>query len=161
MTESSAKILELQRKLDENEVALLQEQRDKKLAIQEDTYKAAKAQIELNYANLHITQQQRDMLLLSLEESNSRERLGILKEYRKDVEALELQTGDVKIQAVKLSGQKVLEAELANAKDRAAQQKAIETMLSSFKKSSTFSICRMKRTFSSRCWKRHTRPGWN
>lgn len=74
------------------------------------------------------------MLLLSLEESNSRERLGILKEYRKDVEALELQTGDVKIQAVKLSGQKVLEAELANAKDRAAQQKAIETMLSSFKK---------------------------
>lgn len=77
MTESSAKILELQRKLDENEVALLQEQRDKKLAIQEDTYKAAKAQIELNYANLHITQQQRDMLLLSLEESNSRERLGI------------------------------------------------------------------------------------
>lgn len=134
MTESSAKILELQRKLDENEVALLQEQRDKKLAIQEDTYKAAKAQIELNYANLHITQQQRDMLLLSLEESNSRERLGILGEYRKDVEALELQTGDVKIQAVKLSGQKVLEAELANAKDRAAQQKAIETMLSSFKK---------------------------
>lgn len=93
MTESSAKILELQRKLDENEVALLQEQRDKKLAIQEDTYKAARAQIELNYANLHITQQQRDMLLLSLEESNSRERLGILKEYRKDVEALELQTG--------------------------------------------------------------------
>ena len=88
----------------------------------------------MNYANLHITQQQRDMLLLSLEESNSRERLGILKEYRKDVEALELQTGDVKIQAVKLSGQKVLEAELANAKDRAAQQKAIETMLSSFKK---------------------------
>ncbi|MCZ2574255.1 hypothetical protein O1420_23180, partial [Bacteroides fragilis] len=69
------KILELQRKLDENEVALLQEQRDKKLAIQEDTYKAARAQIELNYANLHITQQQRDMLLLSLEESNSRERL--------------------------------------------------------------------------------------
>ena len=134
MTESSAKILELQRELDENEVALLQEQRDKKLAIQEDTYKAARAQIELNYANLHITQQQRDMLLLSLEESNSRERLGILKEYRKDVEALELQTGDVKIQAVKLSGQKVLEAELANAKDRAAQQKAIETMLSSFKK---------------------------
>ncbi|WP_182423313.1 hypothetical protein [Bacteroides fragilis] len=134
MTESSAKILELQRKLDENEVALLQEQRDKKLAIQEDTYKATRAQIELNYANLHITQQQRDMLLLSLEESNSRERLGILKEYRKDVEALELQTGDVKIQAVKLSGQKVLEAELANAKDRAAQQKAIETMLSSFKK---------------------------
>ena len=133
MTESSAKILELQRELDENEVALLQEQRDKKLAIQEDTYKAARAQIELNYANLHITQQ-RDMLLLSLEESNSRERLGILKEYRKDVEALELQTGDVKIQAVKLSGQKVLEAELANAKDRAAQQKAIETMLSSFKK---------------------------
>lgn len=40
----------------------------------------------------------------------------------------------MKIQAVKLSGQKVLEAELANAKDRAAQQKAIETMLSSFKK---------------------------
>lgn len=72
MTESSAKILELQRKLDENEVALLQEQRDKKLAIQEDTYKATRAQIELNYANLHITQQQqRDMLLLSLEESNS------------------------------------------------------------------------------------------
>ncbi|MCZ2574248.1 hypothetical protein O1420_23135, partial [Bacteroides fragilis] len=69
------KILELQRKLDENEVALLQEQRDKKLAIQEDTYKATRAQIELNYANLHITQQQRDMLLLSLEESNSRERL--------------------------------------------------------------------------------------
>lgn len=69
MTESSAKILELQRKLDENEVALLQEQRDKKLAIQEDTYKATRAQIELNYANLHITQQQRDMLLLSLEES--------------------------------------------------------------------------------------------
>ena len=70
----------------------------------------------------------------SLEESNSRERLGILKEYRKDVEALELQTGDVKIQAVKLSGQKVLEAELDQRQDRPTQQKAIETMLSSFKK---------------------------
>lgn len=129
---------------------------------QEDTYKAARAQIELNYANLHITQQQRDMLLLSLEESNSRERLGILKEYRKDVEALELQTGDVKIQAVKLSGQKVLEAELANAKDRAAQQKAIETMLSSFKKEfNLFNLPDETRTFSSRCWKRHTGPGWN
>lgn len=134
MTESSGKLLEIQRRQDENEISLLQEQRDKKLSVQEAGYKSAKTQIELDYANLHITQQQRDMLLLSLEESNSRERLGILKEYRGGVEALELQTGNVKAQAVKVSGQKVLEAELANAKDRAAQQKAIESLLSSFKK---------------------------
>ena len=93
MTESSAKILELQRKLDENEVALLQEQRDKKLAIQEDTYKATRAQIELNYANLHITQQQRGHVAVEPGGVQFLERLGILKEYRKDVEALELQTG--------------------------------------------------------------------
>jgi len=77
MTESSAKILELQRKLDENEVALLQEQRDKKLAIQEDTYKAAKAQIELNYANLHITQQQRDIVFFCSKRYASPLSLGI------------------------------------------------------------------------------------
>lgn len=134
MTESSGKLLEIQRKQDENEISLLQEQRDKKLSVQEAAYKSAKTQIELDYANQHITQQQRDMLLLSLEESNSRERLGILKEYQGDVETLELQTGNVKVQAVRVSGQKVLEAELANAKDRAAQQKAIESLLSSFKK---------------------------
>lgn len=134
MTESSGKLLEIARKQDENEISLLQEQRDKKLSVQEAGYKSAKTQIELDYANQRITQQQRDMLLLSLEESNSRERLGILKEYQGDVEALELQTGNVKAQAVKVSGQKVLEAELANAKDRAAQQKAIESLLSSFKK---------------------------
>lgn len=134
ITESNSKLLEIQRKQDENEVFLLQEQRDKKLSIQDLGYKSAKAEIELNYAHQGITQQKRDMLLLALEEANSRNRLNILKEYQTGVEGLELQTGTVKVEAVKAAGQKVLEAELANAKDRSAQQKAIESLLSSFKK---------------------------
>lgn len=104
MMESFVKILELQWKLDENEVVLLQEQWDKKLVIQEDMYKVVRVQIELNYVNLYIMQQQCDMLLLSLEEFNFWERFGILKEYWKDVEVLELQMGDVKIQVVKFFG---------------------------------------------------------
>lgn len=134
ITESNSKLLEIQRKQDENEVSLLQEQRDKKLSVQDSGYKSAKAAIELDYAHQEITQQKRDMLLLALEEANSRNRLNILKEYQTGVEGLELQTGNVKVEAVKVAGQKVLEAELANAKDRAAQQKAIESLLSSFKK---------------------------
>lgn len=134
ITESNSKLLEIQKKQDENEVTLLQEQRDKKLFVQEAGYKAAKTQIELDYAKQRITQQQRDMLVLSLEEANSRNRLDILNEYKTGVEALELKTGNVKVEAVKQAGQQVLEAELNNAKDRAAQQKAIESLLSSFKK---------------------------
>ena len=131
---ANTELLNLQRKQDENEITLLQEQRDKKLSAQDAGYKSAKTRIELSYANQQITQQKRDMLLLALEEANSRNRLNILKEYQTGVEGLELQTGNVKVEAVKVAGQKVLEAELANAKNRAAQQKAIESLLSSFKK---------------------------
>lgn len=133
-TKANTDLLDLQRKQDENEVALLKEQRDKKLLIQDSSYKSAKTKIELDYANQKITQQARDMLLLALEESNTRERLNILKNYQTEVGNVEIQTGNVKVAAVKEAGQAVLEAELANAKSRSKQQKEIESLLSSFKK---------------------------
>lgn len=134
ITESNSKLLENQRKHDENEILLLKEQRDKKLFAQEAAYKSAKAQIELDYANQKITQQAREMGLLALEETNTRERLNILKNYQNEVGKTEIQTGNVKVTAVKEAGQAVLEAELANAQSRAKQQKEIESLLSSFKK---------------------------
>jgi TP901 family phage tail tape measure protein len=133
-TKANTELLDLQRKHDENEVTLLKEQRDKKLLIQDSSYKSAKTKIELDYANQKITQQARDMLLLALEESNTRERLNILKNYQTEVDNVEIQTGNVKVTAVKEAGQAVLEAELANAKSRSKQQKEIESLLSSFKK---------------------------
>lgn len=134
ITESNKKLLENQRKQDENEISLLKEQRDKKLLVQESVYKSTKTKIELDYANQKITQQTRDMLLLALEETNTRERLNILKNYQTEVGKTEIQTGNVKVTAVKEAGQAVLEAELANAQSRAKQQKEIESLLSSFKK---------------------------
>lgn len=134
ITESNKKLLENQRKQDENEISLLKEQRDKKLLVQESVYKSTKTKIELDYANQQITQQARDMLLLALEETNTRERLNILKNYQTEVGKAEIQTGNVKVTAVKEAGQAVLEAELANAQSRAKQQKEIESLLSSFKK---------------------------
>lgn len=134
ITKSNSKLLEIQRKQDENEVSLLQEQRDKKLSIQDSVYKSVKTKIELDYANQKITQQTRDILLLTLEETNTRERLNILKNYQTEVGKAEIQTGNVKVTAVKEAGQAVLEAELANAQIRAKQQKEIESLLSSFKK---------------------------
>ena len=134
ITESNKKLLENQRKQDENEISLLKEQRDKKLLVQESVYKSTKTKIELDYANQKITLQTRDMLLLALEETNTRERLNILKNYQTEVGKTEIQTGNVKVTAVKEAGQAVLEAELANAQSRAKQQKEIESLLSSFKK---------------------------
>ena len=104
------------------------------MSIRESVYKSTKTKIELDYANQQITQQARDMLLLALEETNTRERLNILKNYQTEVGKAEIQTGNVKVTAVKEAGQAVLEAELANAQSRAKQQKEIESLLSSFKK---------------------------
>lgn len=132
--EGNTKLLETERKMDENEITLLQEQRDKRLEEQDAVYKAEKTALDYQYANQQITKQAHDLLIFSLEEKNSENRLAILRDYQDDVKGLELNFGKVQADAVKKAGQEVQNAELANAKDRAKLQKTIDSLLPDFKK---------------------------
>lgn len=116
--QANINILNLQRKHDEAEISLLKENRDNLLKENERTFQNNKILAESSLAKGLISKEQYNVIISGLEEKNSETRLNIAKQYQRDVEAVELQTGEIKKETIKNAGDAILKAELENMKAR-------------------------------------------
>lgn len=128
--EAGNKTLELQQQQAELTLSLLKKNRDKALLIDQESYKVQKTVIEKSLAENKNTQEQYDVLMLSLEASSSDTRLKLAEQYQTDVSSLELTSGTLKADAIKEANTAVLDADLAAVQARSAQQKALEKITS-------------------------------
>ncbi|WP_417008623.1 phage tail tape measure protein [Bacteroides congonensis] len=131
--QANINILNLQRKHDETEISLLKENRDNLLKENERTFQHNKILAEKSLANGIISKEQYNVIIAGLEEKNTETRLGIAKQYQRDVEAIELQTGEIKKEAVENAGDAVLKAELENMKNRAKFAEILKNTTFDFK----------------------------
>lgn len=131
--QANLNILNLQRKHDETEVALLKENRDNLLKENERTFQNNKILAEKSLANNIISKEQYNVIIAGLEEKNTETRLDIAKQYQRDVEAVELRTGEIKKEAVESAGDAVLKAELENMKTRAKFAETLRNTTFDFK----------------------------
>jgi TP901 family phage tail tape measure protein len=132
-TKANTELLDLQRKHDEAEISLLKENRDNLLKENERTFQNNKILAESSLAKGLISKEQYNVIISGFEEKNSETRLNIAKQYQRDVEAVELQTGEIKKEAVENAGDAILKAELENMKARAKFAETLRNTTFDFK----------------------------
>lgn len=132
-TEAQTTLLNIQNKREEEMISVLKDNRDKQLKIETQSYKTQQIIFEKELSEKHITQQQYDTLMLNLETTSSESRLKIYQDYQSDIVSLELSSGTIKAQAVSTANEDVMTADLAAAKARANQQKALLNLVKDFK----------------------------
>lgn len=133
ITDTQTSLLDTQKKKEEEMLKALKADRDKQLLLESQTYKMQKATFEKSLLERSITQQQFDALTMSADASSAEARLKISQQYQTNVTALELRFGAIKAQAVQEANNAVLDADLAAAKARATQQKALQNLVKDFK----------------------------
>lgn len=133
IVDAQSKLLDTQLKRDQEVINALKDNRDKQLKIEETSYKTQKTIYEKSLSDKKITQEQYAAMLLMLDTTSAEQRLQILQNYQADVTALELQSGNVKAQAVTEANQAVLDADLQAAQNRANQQKMLQNLVKDFK----------------------------
>lgn len=133
ITDTQTSLLDTQKKQEEEMLKALKAKRDKQLLLESQTYKIQKATFEKSLSERSITQQEFDALTMSADASSAEARLKINQQYQTDVTALELRFGAIKAQAVQEANNAVLDADLAAAKARATQQKALQNLVKDFK----------------------------
>ncbi len=120
-------------KKDKETVTSLKKSNTSALNGEEARYKKQKIELDNFLGSQKISQEQHDMMMLTIDAATAEKRLNIAKQYLTDAEALELHSGQKKKEIVEEANQKVLDAEAALAKARAKQTKALENMLPEFK----------------------------
>ena len=120
-------------KEDKEAVTSLKKSNTSALNGEEARYKKQKIELDNFLGSQKISQEQHDMMMLTIDATTAEKRLNIAKQYLADAEALELHSGKKKKEIVEVANQKVLDAEAALAKARAKQTKALENMLPEFK----------------------------
>lgn len=133
IVDAQTSLLDLEQKRDKEKLAVLKDNRDKRLSIEEQLYTAEKAVYEKKVAEGQLSEEGAKVLLLSLDMKYAEKRLGILKDYQSDVADVELKSGSVRAKAVEESNKAVLDADLKAAQQRSAQQKALQNLLQDFK----------------------------
>lgn len=119
---------------EKNKVTAIDKIHKENLDDQEKIYKQYQAILEDKLSKKQITQEQFDIIMLSLNIANTDNRLKVEKQYLNDVNDLNLKNGTLKADAVKKANDAVIAADLANAKARAAQEEKLNDLTKDFKK---------------------------
>lgn len=125
--------IEIERQTANVSLEVLKESMDKQLDVLNQTYTASKVVATKQLADRSITQQQYDVLMLSMDSSLSAERLKIIQNYGAEAANLEGLTADQKLKVVQDSNKMILDAELKAAEDRAAMQQSLLNLIKDFK----------------------------
>lgn len=133
IVEAQTSLIDIEQKRDKETLAALQDNRDKRLDVEEQSYIKQKTVFERALAEGRITEEQQKTLLLSLEAETATRRLGIQQDYQTDVKSLELKSGSAKAKAVEDANKAVLDADLKAAQARANQEKVLQNLLKDFK----------------------------
>lgn len=134
-TKNEEKKAEEQKKKTEDKEAVTSLKKDNTSALngEDSRYKKQKIELDNFLGSQKMSQEQHDMMMLTIDAVTAEKRLNIAKQYLTDAEALELHSSQKKKEIVEEANQKVLDAEAALAKARAKQTKALENMLPEFK----------------------------
>jgi len=119
---------------EKNKVSAIDKIHKEDLDDQDKIYKKNQEVLEDKLSKKQITQEQFDILMLSLNIANTENCLEVEKQYLNDVNDLNLKNGKLKADAVKKANDDVIAADLANAKARAAQVEKLNDLTKDFKK---------------------------
>lgn len=133
ISDNELAIVENQKQADTLKLAIVKEGLDKNLDMLEKSHSSQALVFEKALAQRSISQQQYDLLMQQLDASTADARVKIVEGYSEDVVALEIQSGDLKKNAVDEANKQVLESETESAQKRKAVYESIVYATRDFK----------------------------
>jgi hypothetical protein len=133
ITDDELALVENQKSVDNLKLSIVKDGLDKNLKLLNNAYNVQKLVFDNALADRKITQEQYDMLLLNLDEQTADSRVQIVQDYKDDVVALELKTGELKQQAVDEANAMVVQHETDAAQKRKAVYDTIVNSALDFK----------------------------
>lgn len=133
IVDSKTKLIETEVSMEKQRIAAIERLRREDLAKEEAVTKSLQIHYTNELASKHITQEQYEMLMLSLTSSGAEMRYAIEERYLNDINDLELKNGKLKADVVKQANDAVLTAEQNAANARAALQAKMNNLVKDFK----------------------------
>jgi TP901 family phage tail tape measure protein len=134
VAENGVKQLQAERKVDQERLSLLEESRNVQLGVVQESYDKQLSVFKKFLAEERITQEQYDILMLSIGVGAANLRLDVQRGYAEEVHRLNLRSGDLQVKAVEASAKAVREADVAAAEERAKQLRLLRDTESYFAK---------------------------
>lgn len=133
IVDSKSKLIETELSMEKQRIAAIEKLRRENLHGEEAVTKSLQIHYTNGLANKKITQEQYEMLMLSLTSSSAEMRYAIEERYLNDINDLELKNGKLKADAVKQANDAVLIAEQNATNARAALQIKMNDLVKDFK----------------------------
>lgn len=133
IVEDKNKLLDLESKIDRARLNEAKKTRSDALAVEEAVSKETQISLQKQLEDRSISQDQYDMLLMSRQVAAAQNRLSIEQNFLEAVNALELNNGNLKAEAVTEANKAVLDADAAAATARVNQQKTLDNLVKDFK----------------------------
>lgn len=133
IVDSKSKLIETELSMEKQRIAAVEKLRQEDLVKEETITKAQQIYYTNELADKKITQEQYEMLMLSLASSSSEMRYAVEERYLNDINELELKNGQLKVDVVNKANDAVLTAEQNAIKDRAALQTKMNNLVKDFK----------------------------
>lgn len=133
IVDSKSKLIETEVSMEKQRIAAIEKLRQEDLTKEEAVTKAQQIYYTNELTEKKITQEQHEMLMLSLASSSSEMRYAIEERYLNDINDLELKNGKLKADVVKQANDAVLTAEQNAANARAALQAKMNNLVKDFK----------------------------
>lgn len=133
IVDSKSKLIETEVSMEKQRIAAVEKLRQEDLAKEEAVTKSLQIYYTNELAARRITQEQYEMLMLSLTSSSAEMRYAIEERYLNDINDLELKNGRLKAGAVKQANDAILTAEQNATNARAALQTKMNDLVKDFK----------------------------
>ncbi|MEY8587947.1 hypothetical protein [Phocaeicola sartorii] len=133
IVDSKSKLIETEVSMEKQRIAAVEKLRLEDLVKEEAVTKSLQIYYTNELAARHITQEQYEMLMLSLTSSSAEMRYAIEERYLNDINDLELKNGRLKAEAVKQANDAILTAEQNATNARAALQTKMNDLVKDFK----------------------------
>lgn len=131
--DAKSKLIDTEVAMEKQKVTAIEKMRQDDLEKEKTITKSQEMYLTNELAAKHITQQQYEMMMLSLSSASAETRLAIEQRYQNDVNDLELKSGKLKADTVQQANAAVLSAEQNAANVRAAIQTKMNDLVKDFK----------------------------
>ena len=133
IVDAKSKLIDTEVALEKQKVTAIEKLRKEDLEKEKTITKSQEMYLTNELAAKHITQQQYEMMMLSLSSASAETRLAIEQRYQNDINDLELKSGKLKTDTVQQANATVLSAEQNAANARAAIQTKMNDLVKDFK----------------------------
>lgn len=133
IVDAKSKLIDTEVAMEKQKVTAIEKMRQDDLEKEKTITKSQEMYLTNELAAKHISQQQYEMMMLSLSSASAETRLAIEQRYQNDVNDLELKSGKLKADVVQQANTAVLSAEQNAANARAAIQTKMNDLVKDFK----------------------------